>query len=327
MSKLQLQKKCILVAIYTSIVQSTAIAQDVLAYPTRPIQLIVPFTAGASTDLIARFVAPKLSEALGQPVVVENRPGAGGIIGATYVVRAKPDGYTLLVASSFVIHGPLLQKVPSFDPAKDFTPIAPAFQYPFLLVTSATLPVENVAGLVNYGKANPGNLIAASLGGFSDVISAMFRKAAGLDLQIVPYRGAPEATMGVIRGDAQLVFNPYASMQPQINSGQVRMMAVTGPQRSATIPNVPTFGESGIPGLDILSVVGILGPPRMPQPVVARLNRELVKILKTDDGRTFITTRGNDIVDDASAEHFGLLLQQANEKFQYEIEEFGIEKH
>ncbi len=312
---------------FVAVLGIAAVAQGASPYPDRNIQLVVPFTPGASTDLIARFIAPALSDALGQPVIVEDRPGAGGIIGATYVAKANPDGYTLLTASSFVLHGPLLQTTPSFDPIKDFAPVAPTFQNPFLLVTSATLPVRNISELVGYAKANPGKLNAASLGGFSDVISAMFRKAAGIDIQIVPYRGGAEATMGVVRGDAQLAFNPYASMQAQIASGQVRMMAVTGLQRSPAIPDVPTFAESGIPDLDILNVVGILAPAGTPKPVVERLNHEIAKILQTSDGRSFVTTRGNDIVEDLSVEHYEVLLRQANDKYRRVIEEFGIEKH
>lgn len=303
---------------------SAALAQE--AFPARPVQLLVPFPPGASTDLLARFLAPKLSAALGQPVVVENRGGAGGLIGAGVVAKAAPDGHTLLVASSTTMQSPLLQKNPAFDTVKDFAPVIAAFQHPFLMVSSATIPVHNIAELIQYAKANPGKLNAASLGGFSDVISMMFRHAAGLQLQIVPYRGGAEAMMGVVRGDAHIVFNPYSAMQPQIQGGQLRMMAVTSLQRSPTLPDVPTLAESGLKDFEIINVVGILAPAGTPQPIVQRLNREIAAIVSSPEGRKFITDRGNDTIPDYSPGHYAELLKAADTKYRRVIDEIGFVK-
>lgn len=304
---------------------SAATAQEA-AFPTRPVQLLVPFPPGASTDLLARFLAPKLSAALGQPVVVENRGGAGGLIGAGVVAKAAADGHTLLVASSTVMQSPLLQKNPSFDAVKDFVPVAAAFQHPFLMVSSATVPVHTIAELIQYAKANPGKLNAASLGGFSDVISMMFRHAAGLQLQIVPYRGGAEAMMGVVRGDAHIVFNPYSAMQPQIQSGQLRMMAVTSLQRSPILPDVPTMAEAGLKDFEIINVVGILAPSGTPQPVVQRLNREIAAIMTSSEGSQFVTARGNDTISDHSPDYYAKLLKAADEKYRRVIDEIGFVK-
>ncbi|MBN9050232.1 MAG: tripartite tricarboxylate transporter substrate binding protein [Rhizobiales bacterium] len=303
---------------------SAAPAQE--TFPARPVQLLVPFPPGASTDLLARFLAPKLSAALGQPVVVENRGGAGGLIGAGVVAKAAPDGHTLLVASSTTMQSPLLQKNPAFDTVKDFAPVIAAFQHPFLMVSSATIPVHNIAELIQYAKANPGKLNAASLGGFSDVISMMFRHAAGLQLQIVPYRGGAEAMIGVVRGDAHIVFNPYSAMQPQIQSGQLRMMAVTSLQRSPTVPDVPTLAESGLKDFEIINVVGILAPAGTPQPIVQRLNREIAAIVSSPEGRKFITDRGNDTIPDYSPDHYAKLLKAADTKYRRVIDEIGFVK-
>lgn len=306
-------------------VLSAALAQDA-AYPTRPVQLLVPFPPGASTDLLARFLASKLGAALGQPVVVENRGGAGGLIGAGVVAKAAPDGHTLLVASSTTMQSPLLQKNPAFDTVKDFAPVIAAFQHPFLMVSSATIPVSNIAELVQYAKANPGKLNAASLGGFSDVISMMFRHAAGLQLQIVPYRGGAEAMMGVVRGDAHIVFNPYSAMQPQIQSGQLRMMAVTSLQRSPSLPDVPTLAESGLKGFEIINVVGILAPTGTPQPILHRLNREIAAIVSSPEGQKFIRDRGNDTIPDQSPGYYSKLLKEADAKYRRVIDEIGFAK-
>jgi tripartite-type tricarboxylate transporter receptor subunit TctC len=225
---------------------AAALAQGA-TYPTRPIQLIVPFPPGASTDLLARYLAPKLRETLGQTVVVENRPGAAGTLGAAYVAKAAPDGHTLLIASSTVTKGPLLQKNPAFDVDRDLAPIAIAFQQPFVVAVSSTLPVRNIGELIAHAKANPGKLNMATLGGFSDLMSEMFKREAGLDMQIIPYRGAAEGIVGLVRGDSHVALNAYLVMQPQVMAGQVRVVAVTSLRRSSSLPEVPALAESGFP--------------------------------------------------------------------------------
>ena len=295
-------------------------------FPTKAVQLIVPFPPGASTDLLARFLAPKLQDALGQTVVVENRAGAGGLIGASVVAKSTPDGHTLLVASSTVMQGPLLQKKPAFETLTSFAPVAAAFQHPFLLAASATIPVQNIGELIRYAKDHPGRLNAASLGGFSDVMSMMFRRGANVDIQIVPYRGGAEAMIGVVRGDSHLVFNPYSAMEAQLTSGQLRPMAVTSLKRSAATPNVPTLDESGLKDFEIINVVGVLAPAGTPEPIVKRLSEEVAKIMRSEEGRQFVLTRGNDLVPDYSPAFYARQLSEADKRFRDVVDEIGFQK-
>ena len=302
----------------------TATAQS--SFPSKTIQLIVPFPPGASTDLLARFLGPRLQDALGQTVVVENRAGAGGMIGAGVVAKAPPDGHMLLVASSTVMQGPLLQKKPPFETLTSFAPIAAAFQHPFLLAASATIPVHNIGELVRYARDNPGRLNAASLGGFSDVMSMMFRRAANADIQIVPYRGGAEAMIGVVRGDSHLVFNPYSAMEAQLSSGQLRPMAVTSLKRSAAAPDVPTLDESGMKDFEIINVVGVLAPAGTPEAVVSRLSDEIAKIMRSEEGRQFVLTRRNDLIPDYGPGFYSKQLADADKKFRKVIDDIGFQK-
>lgn len=295
-------------------------------YPARPITMVVPFTAGAVTDIVARFLAQKLSDALGQPVIVENRAGAGGIVGAASVVRARPDGYTLLLASTSVVDGPLLQKDPAYDSTKDFTPIAAVLQTPFVLAVNYNGPAKSVAELEAYANANPKKLNMASLGGFADAPPLMFIKAAHLDVQIVHYPGVPEAVTGVMRDDAQMTMAPYASIQGQVESKQLRVLAVTADKRSPLIAEVPTFGEAGLPEVVLYNLVGVLAPANTPKPIVDRLNQEIAKIVHSETGRTFITSRGNDEVGDVSTERYAAMLKDVADKYERAIEEFGMQK-
>jgi tripartite-type tricarboxylate transporter receptor subunit TctC len=302
-----------------------ALAQGA-AYPTRPVSLIVPFPPGASTDLIARYLAPKLKESLGQTVVVENRPGAAGTLGAAYVAKSAPDGHTLLVASSTVTKGPLLQKNPVFDPDQDLAPIAMTFHQPFVVAVSSTVPVRTIGDLVAHAKANPGKLNMSTLGGFSDLMSEMFKRAAGVDMQIVPYRGAAEAIMGLVRGDAHVTLNAYLALEPQVVGGQIRVLAVTSLSRSAAMPGMPTLAESGFPGFDIINVIGLLAPAATPEPIVTRLSEEIARIMTTPDAREFVKSRSNDAVFDFSAQYYAAYLRRDGAKFKKVIEDIGFPK-
>lgn len=303
--------------------QQPALAQT---YPTRPITLVVPFTAGAVTDIVARFLGQKLGEALGQPIVIENRAGAGGIVGAATVAKANPDGYTLLLASTSVVHGPLLQKNPSYDSRSSFTPVAAVLQTPFVLATNLDVPTKNISEFVAYVKANPGKINSATLGGFADAVTLMFRKATNLDVQLVTYRGVPEAMTGLVRNDAQIVIFPYASIQGQVEAKQIRMLAVTAEKRSAIIPDIPTFAEAGYPEVVLYNVVGMLAPANTPKPIVDRLSQEIAKIVKSEEGRKFITSRGNDEIDDISPQRYAVMLENVGDRYKRVIEDFGLEK-
>jgi tripartite-type tricarboxylate transporter receptor subunit TctC len=303
-------------------------AQVAAAFPSKPINLIVPFPPGASTDLLARYLAPQLKDSLEQPVIVENRPGAGSTLGATYVAKSAPDGHTLLIASSSAMQGYLMQKTPTYDSTRDFAPLAVAFQHPFVVLagTSASAVAQNIKDMIAHAKANPGKLNFATLGGFADLMSEMIKKDAGIEMQIVTYRGAAEATVGVIRGDSHLTLNGYAAVQGQVAAGQLRILAVTSLQRNGAIPDVPTLAESGLPGFELTNVVGVLAPAGTPKPILDKLNAEIARILKSPDTRQFITSRGNDAVEDHSPGYYAGIIKRESERFSRIIEQIGYQK-
>jgi tripartite-type tricarboxylate transporter receptor subunit TctC len=296
------------------------------AFPNKPITLVVPFPPGASTDLLARYLAPKLKEALDQPVIVENRPGAGSTLGAAYVAKAPPDGHTLLIASSSVMQGYLLQKTSTYDSNRDFAPIAVAFSHPFVVLTGSSGPAQTIKDMIAHAKANPGKLNFATLGGFADLMSAMITRDAGIQMQIVPYRGAAEATVGVIRGDAQMTLNGYAAVQGQVAAGQLRVLAVTALKRNPGYPEVPTLDESGLPGFELTNVVGVLAPAGTPKPILDKLNTEVARILKSPDGQNFVTSRGNDTAEDTSPAYYSAIIRKEGERFSKIIEQIGYQK-
>jgi tripartite-type tricarboxylate transporter receptor subunit TctC len=300
-------------------------AQDTASYPNKTITIIVPFSPGASTDLVARYLAPKIKEALGQTVIVENKSGAGGLIGATYVAKAPPDGYTLLVASSTVHNSPLLKKVPPYDSTKDLAPIIAVLKHPFVLAENPKLP-KTVPDLIAYAKKHPGELNFATLGGFNDLFCVMFNRAAGTKIELVHYRGAAENTIGVIRGDSHLVFNGYTFVKPQVDSGQIRILGVTSPKPSATVPGAPALAESGVPGFDIINLVGLLAPAGTPKPIIDKLNATIKRIINTPEAKEFIVTRSNDLIEDQSPEFYAKHIKDESDRVKRLIEEVGFEK-
>jgi len=259
-------------------------------------------------------------------VIVENRPGAAGTLGAAYVAKSAPDGHALLVASSSVMQGHLLQKTPTYDSTRDFAPIAVAFSHPFVVLSGMSGPASNIKDMIAHAKANPGKLNFATLGGFADLMAEMIKKDAGIQMQIVPYRGAAEATIGVIRGDSHMTLNGYAAIQGQVEAGQLRVLAVAALQRNPAIPDVPTLAESGLPGFELTNVVGVLAPAGTPKPVLDKLNAEVGRILKSRETREFITNRGNDAVEDHSPGYYAGIIRKENERFSRIIEQVGYQK-
>ncbi|MBU64330.1 MAG: ABC transporter substrate-binding protein [Cupriavidus sp.] len=257
-------------------------------WPSRPIRMVVPFPAGSSPDLIARIVTEKLALALGQPIVIENRPGAGGNIGTGAVAKAAPDGYTLL----FTINGPLvtapsLYRHLSYDPMKQLAPVTLVATSPNVLAIDARLPVHSLREFVALAKSKPGALNYGSVGNGSAAHLAMeqLKAMAGIDLQHVPYPGFPQITTAMIGGQVQAGFMVPAIAMPMVNAGKLRLLAVTSTGRTAVLPSVPTVAESGYPGFEAISWQAILAPAGTPAPIVDRLYRELVKIIGSDDVR------------------------------------------
>ncbi len=257
-------------------------------WPARPLRMVVPFPPGSSPDLIARILTEKLAAALGQPVVVENRPGAGGNIGTGMVARAAPDGYTLL----FTINGPLvtaptLSRNLNYDPFRQLAPVTLVATSPNVLVVDARLPVHNLREFVALARSRPGELNYGSPGNGSASHLAMeqLKAMAGVDLQHVPYPGFPQITTAMVGGQVQAAFMVPAIAMPQVNAGKLRVLAVTTTGRTAVLPSVPTVAESGYPGFAAISWQAVLAPAGTPQAVIDRLYRELVAIIGSAEVR------------------------------------------
>jgi tripartite-type tricarboxylate transporter receptor subunit TctC len=256
------------------------------AWPTRSISLIVPFPAGGTTDVLARALADKLSQSLGQPVVVESRPGAGATLGADYVAKAKPDGYTLLMgAVHHTIATSVYKKLP-YDFQKDLAPVATVAMVPNVLVVNAALtPARNVAELVAFAKSAPAKLAYGSNGNGTaqHLIGTQFQASTGVELLHVPYKGSGPLTTDLLGGQVAMSFDTITPVLQHIQAGKLRALAVTTAKRSSVLPDVPTLEEAGLKGFDIGTWFGVLAPAATPKDVVARLNTEMVKIIRSPD--------------------------------------------
>jgi tripartite-type tricarboxylate transporter receptor subunit TctC len=257
-------------------------------YPERPITLVVPSAPGGTTDFTARLVADPLSRALGQPVIVDNKPGAAGNIGNQMVARAKPDGYTLLLAySGYQVGNPHLFKKAGWDPIKDFAPVGMLTRAPQVLVARANLPASNLRELIAYAKANPGKLNYASSGNGSiqHISGELFKQLTGTLITHVPYKGAGPAVQDLLGGQVDLFFTTPASVVSQIKADKLKALAVTSPRRLASLPQVPTAAESGLSNFDLDSWFALYAPAGTPADIVQMLNTEIGKILSMPDVR------------------------------------------
>ena len=259
-----------------------------------PIKLVVPFTPGSGTDVMARVLAEKLGPALGQQVVVENKPGAGGTVGAAQVAKSAADGYTLLVHSSGHVANPALYHKLAYDTLKDFDGVTPLASLPNVLVVSPAKGYKDVADLVAKAKARPDTLFYASAGNGSatHMNAEQFRVVAGLKAQHVPFKGTPEALTGTISGRIDWFFAPIVSALPLIKDGKLQVLAVGTPKRSDDLPNTPTTVEAGVTGSEYTFWVGMLAPSKTPKPVLDKLNAEVVKILNSPEFKTRLDSIG-----------------------------------
>jgi tripartite-type tricarboxylate transporter receptor subunit TctC len=251
-------------------------------YPTKPIRLVVPFSPGGISDILARIVASSVTESLGQPVIVDYRPGAGGNIGTELVARAVPDGYTLLFCSSAVARNPSLYRKLGYDPIKDFSPVAEVASATNLVVVNPSLPARNIKQLIELARAKPGAINYGSGGnGTSGQFAAeLFKLSANVNFVHVPYKGAEPSVIGLLSGEVQLMFAPLPLVLPHVNAGKLIPLAVTSLTRSRAIPNLPTIAESGIPGFDVTAWFGVLAPASTPKIVISRLNTGINKALQ-----------------------------------------------
>ncbi|MDB5923081.1 MAG: hypothetical protein JWN13_2017 [Betaproteobacteria bacterium] len=304
---------------------AAAHAQSAAPYPVRPIRIVVPQSAGASTDLTARLIGQKLNVVFGQPVIVDNRPGAGSIIGTDLVAKATPDGYTLLVVASSITLNPTLHKNLPFDPVRDLAPITQLSSFPNMLVVHPAVPVKTVKDLIALAKVKPRGINYGSSGtGTGTHLSAeLFKYMTGVDMVHVPYKGGGPAVQALLGGQVQLNFATIVSVLPHVRGGKLRAVAVTTAKRSPSAPDVPTIAESGVPGYDHGPWNGFLAPAKTPRTVIARLNEEVARILHTPETRAVFTNEGAEPVGN-KPEEFGAIIRDETAKWAKVIRAAGI---
>ena len=275
---------------------SKAFAQ---AYPNRALKLIVPYPPGGVGDTFGRLYASQLAERLGQPVLIDNKPGASQAIGAEATVKSPPDGYTLFLGStsSLILQVGARKSLP-YDPVKDFAPVSLVFNLPLYLVVHPDLPVNNVRELIAYGRANPGKLSFASIGAGSTVHLAgeMFKKMAGIEMVHVPYKGSAPALTDIIAGRVSLMFDGGASALPFVNAGKLRVLGSTDSRRSEQLPDIPSIAEAGLPGYEAVSWFGIAAPAGTPKPIVERLAADTAAIVSKADFKAKFASAGMEMV-------------------------------
>jgi tripartite-type tricarboxylate transporter receptor subunit TctC len=286
-------------------------------YPTKPIRVILSVPAGATPDVTARLVTPGLSHMLGQQLVVDNRPGAGGMIGAEIASKASPDGYTIFISSpgALTILPHLRTNVP-YDTLKDFVPVSLISIGPFVLITHPALPAKNVRELIALAKAQPGKLNYASAGNgvANHLAMELFKQMTGVDIVHVPYKGAPQAVTDVLAGNMNMMFNSIAPIVGHIKTGRVRVLGIASAKRSPQLPNVPTIGEAGVPGFEAVNWFGLFVPAKTPQRIITRLNDALVKVLHTPETRSQFAMLGADVVG-SSPEEFAAFVRRDMAKY------------
>ena len=291
-----------------AIVLPNAYAQ---AYPNRPIRIVEPFPAGGGGDFLLRVLATKLTAVFGQPIVIDNRPGSGGNIGAELAAKAPPDGYTLFNGTTVVLapSRSMYSKLP-YDVLRDFTPITRVGAGAYVLVVHPSLPVRAVKDLVALAKARPGQINYASAGGVgsgSHLCAELFKHRAAINLVHVAYKGGPPAVTAVVAGETETNFATVTSVLAQVKAGRLRALGVTSPNRSALFPDVPTIAESGYAGFEVTPVYGLYVPTGTPKEIIAQLNTELRKILAMDDVRDRFATQGV-VASSSTPEELGALL-------------------
>jgi len=304
----------------------TAFAQA--PYPSQRITLIVPFPPGAATDIIARTLAKKMTETLGQLVIVENKAGATGSIGAQYVAKSEPDGYTMLVGTtSSHTMGPQTMKKPLFDSVKDFKPVTLIAWAPNVLVVNPKVPADSVTKLIELAKAQPGKFNYASSGNGSSihVAGALFEQLAHVQMKHVPYRGAGPALADLIGGQVDLMFDTVAQSLPHIKAGRLRALGVTTTQRSSSLPDVPTIAEAGLPGYEMAAWIGLLAPAATPDSIVQKVQAEVARIVKTPDVIEALRPLGLELAA-TSSDEFAALIRKEMPAYAKTFKDIGIEK-
>jgi len=292
------------------------VAQAPLAhadYPDRPIRIIVPYTPGGTVDVLARLIGPRLTDAWGQPVVIDNRPGAGGNIGADAAAKSPPDGYTLFLSTNapLTINVAAYQNL-KYDPLRDFAPITVAGENAVLLVTNPSLPATSIEELIALAKAKPGELSAGTsgLGTTAHLSLALFNKMAGIEIRHIPYRGGVPSLTAAVAGEVPMTFSDIVPSMPLVRDGRLKGLATTGQRRAGISPDTPTMSEAGLPGFDIVTTIWFVAPGGTPMEIVHRLNREVVRALNDPELRGKLKTLGIDPLGNTPEEAAEFLRQE-----------------
>jgi tripartite-type tricarboxylate transporter receptor subunit TctC len=309
-----------------TIIASLASAMSYAQYPSKAIRFVVSAPAGSSLDVIARTIGDRLRTGLAQPIVVDNRPAAGGTVAADIVAKSPPDGSTMVISfNAPLAFGPHLYANLPYDPLKDLAPVIITSSQPNVLAVNASLPVTSVKALIAYAKARPGKLNYASVGNgsSSQLTMELLKATAGVDIVHVPFNGSPPAVTATVQGDTQMLFAVMQPLQPQIQAGRLRAIAVTSAKRFALLPDIPTIAESGYPGFEALAWNGILVAARTPRPIAERLNTEINAILRDAGVKSVLNTQGFDLIG-GTPEDFARLIRSESQKWAPVIRKTGV---
>jgi tripartite-type tricarboxylate transporter receptor subunit TctC len=315
-------KVCAVVVLACACAAAQAAEQQ---FPVKPVRMISPYAAGGGSDTLARILAQKLYESWGQPVIVENRPGGGGILGAETVAHATADGYTYLVTPSAVLTiNPHIYSKLRYDTFKDFAPVTMATNSPYYLVVHPKIPVSTVKELIAYAKANPGKLNYSSSGSGSSthLAGVLFGNMAGVDIVHIPYKGAAPAIVDLLAGNVQLRFGSVVPVLPHVRSGRLRGLAISSAKRYGPLPDVPTIAESGLPGYKVESFYAVVAPAGTPKAIIAKLNAELVRSLKTPEVAAHMAADGAEVIA-SSPDELAKALREDYERWAKPVKDSG----
>ena len=314
-----------LLTILAALVSGAALAQSP-DYPSRAVRIVVPLTAGGNLDIVARTVAEHIAKGLGQPVLVENRPGASSLVGTQFVAKATPDGYTLLAIANTFATVPLVVADPGYDPLKDFAGVTLTCLVPQVLIANPAFPARSVKELISLARSEPGKISYASSGNGSTghMAAELFSRQAGISMLHVPYKGNSQALVDVIGGQVALMFDQVSTSTPQIRAGKVRPLAVTSLKRSPLLPDVPTVDESGVAGYEDVTFNGLVAPAGTPREILVRLNRAVAAAVSETDLYGRFIERGIELKASASPEEFGAYIRTEAEKKARLAREAGI---
>ena len=314
----------LLITTTAGVFASAALAQS---YPSKPVRLIIPFSAGGAADVPGRIITQKLGEALRQQVIVDNRPGAGSTIGADVASKSAPDGYTLfMISNTHFVSAALHKKLP-YDSLNDFTPVTQITSAPNVLVVHPSLPVKSVKELIALAKSKPGQIDYASSGNGSTqhLTGALFASMAGINITHIPYRGSGPVTADLLGGQVMLAFPGIAGMLPHINSGKLRPLGVTGSKRSPELPNVPTVAEAGVKGYEMVAWFGVAGPKNLPRDIQMRLHGDLLRVLKTPEMISSLQKVGQESAWQDTPEQFLAFMKVEAAKWAKVVRDSGAE--